>query len=72
MGALELGQAIREARDEAQLSIRVAALSAGCATSHYVRLERGEVARPSPEVLRRVAGATGASYERLLGAAGYL
>lgn len=72
MGSVELGARLREARVSAELSFRQAAEASGLAVSHVQRLERGEVCRPGPDVLRRLASAYGVGYEGLMAAAGYL
>jgi transcriptional regulator with XRE-family HTH domain len=83
-----LGQQIRAAREAAPnvaresgvgLSVRAAAEAAGLVTSHYQRLEGGEVAAPEPRTLRRLAEALhpegedpAVLYERFMRAAGHL
>lgn len=67
-----LGVTLRDARESAELSYREVHAMTGLALSHLQRLERGEVTRPAPETLRRLASALGVSYEGLLHAAGYL
>lgn len=63
---------LREARLAAGLSFRDLRALSGLALSHLQRLERGEVASPSPETLRRLAGGLGVRYDVLLRAAGWL
>lgn len=79
MGAIEVGQRIRRAREGAELSYREVRAVTGLALSHLQRLERGQVAEPSPRVLWALASAlTGAPGERralylgLMEAAGYV
>lgn len=69
--SVSLGSAIRQARVAAQLSVRAGAEAAALAPSHLSRLEAGEVAQPTPAVLRRIASAFACSYESLARAAGY-
>lgn len=69
---IELGQRVRRRREELGKSYRDVRREAGVALSHQQRLERGEVASPSPAVLRRLAGPLELPYEELLREAGYL
>lgn len=72
MGSVELGQTIRRARVAGELSYGDVREATGLAKSHLQRLERGEVAKPSPDVLRRLAQGLGVDYSTLMRAAGYL
>lgn len=63
---------MRAAREAAGLSYRDVREVTGLALSHLQRLERGEVAEPSPSVLRRLAAALDVPYVELMRAAGYL
>lgn len=72
MAAFELGARLRRGRQAAGLSVRDAASAAGLATSHYQRLEAGQVAAPTPSTLRALAGALSLPYAELARLAGYL
>ncbi len=72
VGQLELGRRIRSERVERGLSFRDVRGLTGLALSHLQRLERGQVAEPSPETLRRLSGALGVPYSELMREAGYL
>lgn len=72
MASVELGRVLRSARLARELSFREVCSSTGLALSHLQRLERGEVGRPEPATLRRLAGVYGVPYESLMAAAGYL
>lgn len=67
-----LARVLTWARRERGLSFRQLREETGLALSHLQRLERGEVAAPSPETLRRLGVALAIPYEELLRAAGYL
>lgn len=67
-----LGARLREARAAAELSYRDVRDLTGLALSHLQRLERGQVAEPSPAVLKKLAEALGVPYVDLMRRAGYL
>lgn len=72
VGSIELAAAVRGARGAAGLSVRDAAAACDLAKSHYQRLERGEVAAPTVDVLGRLAAGLGTTRSSLMRAAGYL
>lgn len=72
MGQLELGRRVRSERLARELSFRDVRASSGLALGHLQRLERGEVAKPTPAVLRRLAAALDVDYAVLMREAGYL
>lgn len=53
--ATSLGEAVRQAREEAGLSVRALAASVGVSASNITRLEAGEHQAPSASLLQRVA-----------------
>lgn len=74
-----LGQLLRELRQRRRWSMRQLAQASGVSAGYIQQLEAGldrrsgRPIRPSPEVLRRLAGPLGgAYYEVLMAAAGYL
>lgn len=74
MSAARLAPLLRHARADAQLSLRDLADATGLGHSYLHRLERGEVDRPNPDVLRRLAAHLRGhvTYTQLMKAAGYL
>ncbi len=72
MGSVELGHLLRSSRVACELSYRDLAAASGLALSHLQRLERGEVAQPTPATLRALSSALGVPLASLLAAAGYL
>lgn len=69
---LELGRDLREARKGRRASLETVANAARISAPYLLKLERGEVANPSPRVLARVAAALGVPYLQLMELAGYL
>lgn len=70
--SLTLASRLAAAREARGLSFRQLRDETGLALSHLQRLERGDVARPAPETLRKLADALAVEYTELLHAAGYL
>jgi transcriptional regulator with XRE-family HTH domain len=54
--ALRLGQLIQQTRHTKNLSLRRLASMSGVPYSTILRLERGEIARPRPDMLTAIAG----------------
>lgn len=78
MSTTTLARTIRNAREARDLTLRDVQAATrsrsrpdGLATSYVNRLERGEVAEPSPHVLRALARALGVTYATLMKEAGY-
>jgi transcriptional regulator with XRE-family HTH domain len=65
--ALELSSA----RHAAGRSLRDVASEAGISAAYLQKLERAQVAEPSPKILRRLAAALSIEYRRLMELAGY-
>lgn len=63
---IPLGTHLRILRDQAGYSIRELARKVGVHNSYLSRLESGETAHPSPELLQRLADALGADSTELL------
>ena len=68
----ELGVNLRRVRAERGRSLESVAGEAGISATYLHKLERGNVASPSPRVLARVATALDVDYLRLMELAGYL
>lgn len=78
VATVTLAATVRRARERAGLSLvevqratRSRRFADGLATSYVNRLERGEVAEPSPHALRSLAKALDLPYARLMREAGY-
>jgi transcriptional regulator with XRE-family HTH domain len=69
---VELGEALRDAREERGLSLAAVAEPANISAAYLHKLERGVVENPSPRVLARIATALEMPYLRLMELAGYL
>lgn len=67
-----LAEMLRAARASREMSFRDVREATGLSLSHLQRLERGEVAEPSPAVLRKLGEALGLGYDDLMREAGYL
>ncbi len=67
-----LGQTLRLLRDLAQRSLKSVADAADISTAYLQKLERDDVAAPSPHILRRLADTLGAEYLDLMRAANYV
>jgi transcriptional regulator with XRE-family HTH domain len=71
MGALKLGEYLREQRRSAQLSLRQLAEAAGVSNPYLSQIERG-LRKPSAEILQQLARALRISAETLYVQAGIL
>lgn len=70
--AEEFGNYLRQLREGKGLTINQLAALAGISGAQISRIENGLRGVPKPATLRKIAEATGASYEELMGKAGYL
>lgn len=61
----ELGQALKELREAAGISLWQLHQQTGIARSHLYRLESGEITEPQPEMLNQLATAFGVEPEEL-------
>lgn len=66
-----LGRELAAARAGRGISLREAAASAEISAAYLQKLERSQVAEPSPKILRRLATALDLPYRRLMELAGY-
>lgn len=66
------GGYLKQIREAKGLSINQLASLAGISGSQISRIENGLRGVPKPATLRKIADATGASYDQLMGQAGYL
>ncbi|MFD2265409.1 helix-turn-helix domain-containing protein [Lacibacterium aquatile] len=69
-----LGQVIRKARMDLQLSQRQVEEKTGkeVSNAYLSQLESGKISKPSPQILYALAGALEVSYEGLMERAGYV
>lgn len=67
-----LGKELRNLREKKGVSLETVAGPAKISAAYLHKLERGNVASPSPRVLARLAVVLQASYLRLMELAGYL
>jgi HTH-type transcriptional regulator, competence development regulator len=72
MAARELGEKLREVRELKGLSLAAVAKPAGMSPTALQKLERGEVAAPSPHRLHSLAKVLDVSYADLMELAGYI
>jgi transcriptional regulator with XRE-family HTH domain len=72
MTASELGAALAEVRLMRKMSLREVADKAGISTAYLHKLERGQVAAPSPHVLYALAQVLKTPYSKLMQLAGYV
>ena len=70
--AKELGPTLKAVRDMLGKSLKAVADPAEISAAYLLKLERGEVATPSPHVLHRLAEALGVEYLELMRLAGYV
>lgn len=70
--AEEFGNYLRQLREGKGLTINQLAALAGISGAQISRIENGLRGVPKPATLRKIAEATGASYEELMSKAGYL
>ena len=68
----DLGQTLRSLRDLRGESIKTVAEAADISPAYLQKLEKGDVAAPSPHVLHRLATVLGADYPDFMRAAGYV
>ncbi|MHB8464800.1 MAG: helix-turn-helix domain-containing protein [Acidimicrobiales bacterium] len=68
--AHQVGEFIREARDRLAMSLRDLASRCGVHATTIRKIEQGQIAQPSPQVLQRIARAIGCDYEDLAALAG--
>lgn len=66
-----LGPFLRQAREEAGLSLQRLADRIGIHKSYLGRIELGDYRQPSPEVLQKISRALGISYADLFALTGY-
>ena len=66
-----LGRELSSARQDGGASLRDVASQAQISAAYLQKLERGQVAEPSPKILGRLAVALNLDYQRLLDLAGY-
>jgi transcriptional regulator with XRE-family HTH domain len=67
-----MGDQIRAARENLQLSTQAAAEAAEISSGYLFKLESGYVGTPSPRVLHRLSGVLGINYWHLMELAGYM
>jgi HTH-type transcriptional regulator, competence development regulator len=68
----DLGEALKAARELRGKSLKAVAEPAEISSAYLLKLERGEVASPSPHVLHRLAQQLGLDYRDLMRLAGYV
>lgn len=66
------GDYMKQLRESKGLTINQLALAAGISGSQISRIENGLRGVPKPTTIRKIAEATGTSYEELMDHAGYL
>ena len=69
---LSFGQFMRSLRDKQRLSLREAERESGVSNAYIAQIERGDRARPSAEILKKLAPAYKVTVRELLMRAGYL
>jgi transcriptional regulator with XRE-family HTH domain len=67
-----LGQTLKSVRDLQEKSLKAVADGAQISPAYLQKLERGEVAAPSPHVLHRLAEELGVDYLELMRLVGYV
>jgi HTH-type transcriptional regulator, competence development regulator len=72
MAITDLGRHLRTVRELKELSLKDVAESADISTAYLQKLERGQVATPSPHKLHDLAAALDISYAHLMELAGYV
>ena len=70
--ARELGPTLRTVRNTLGRSLKAVADPADISIAYLVKLEKGEVASPSPHVLHRLGETLGVPYLELMRLAGYV
>lgn len=66
-----LARELQSARTSAGRSLRDVAEAAEISAAYLQKLERAQVAKPSPKILQRLAATLGLEYRRLMEFAGY-
>ena len=67
----KLGITLRQIRKGKNLTLRAVQERTGISNAYLSQVETGKIARPSPNVLFKLAKLYGTSYERLLSLAGH-
>ena len=67
-----LGQQLRARRSEQNLSLRAVERASGVNSGYLSQLERGEIAKPTPSVLQKVANAYDVPFQIVMRWAGYV
>jgi transcriptional regulator with XRE-family HTH domain len=67
-----LGQYLKTVRQAQGLTLRAAEESSGVSNAYLSQLENEKIAKPSPNILYKLAELYGTSYEDLMGKAGYI
>lgn len=70
--AIKLGKALRERRNELELTIKEVARRSGMTDSNVLRIERGDIPQPRPETLKSLADVLGIELSDLFSLAGYV
>ncbi len=72
--AINLGQFIRKARQDAKMSLREVEDATGkeVSNAYLSQLETGKITKPSPHILYALSTALGVAYEALMERAGYI
>lgn len=71
-GTSKLGRTLKDVRELHGKSLKAVAEPAGISAAYLAKLEKGDVATPSPHVLHRLATTLGVQYEELMRLAGYV
>lgn len=72
MKAEEFGKYLRSIRKQRKLTIRQLELYSGVSNGYLSQLETGKRGIPSPDILKKISGPLGTTYEDLMLKAGYL
>lgn len=72
MQADEFGKYLRSIRKQRKLTIRQLELYSGVSNGYLSQLETGKRGIPSPDILKKISGPLGTTYEELMLKAGYL
>src|SRR3954470_24255373 len=70
--AMELGRTLKSVREMRGQSLKAVAEPAEISPAYLVKLEKGDVATPSPHILFRLAQVLGVEYLELMRLAGYV
>lgn len=71
MSAQTLGQFLRAAREEKQLSLRDVERDAGVSNAYLSQLESGRIKKPSPNILHKLTELYRVAYDVAMELAGY-